>query len=259
MKVIVNNLAVEYEDQGNRGGNVMLFLHGWKNNLHSFDLIVPDLLLSCRIVRLDLPGFGGSEMPSIDWDLDDYVDFVGAFTKKVGIRCDVLIGHSLGGRIAIKGLARHIFSPSKIVLIASAGIAEIKPVRRNIIILIAKAGKALTAIPPLSFMRERLRKFLYRKIGSDYGTAGVLSRVFVNIVREDLSESARAITVPALLIWGDRDTETPVSDGERLSRLIPGSRLAVIPGAGHFVHQERPREVVEIIKSFLSSTDTNAR
>jgi len=253
MKLIVDNLAVEYEDQGSHDGVAMLLLHGWKNDLHTFDSIVPQLSSSYRTVRLDLPGFGGSETPAADWKIDDYVDFVNAFAKKLGIHCDILVGHSFGGRIVIKSLARKVLRPRKIVLIASAGIAKRKSLRNGVVALAAKVGKAVAAIPLLSSALRNLRRTLYRKIGSDYETAGVLKRIFLNVIREDLSESARAISVPALLIWGDRDTETPVSDGKRLAQLIPNSRLEVIAGAGHFVHREKSEEVVRIIKNFVAS------
>ena len=74
MKVIVNNLATEFEDEGT--GPVLLFLHGWKDSLKTFAPLVPGLASDYRVVRLDLPGFGGSEMPSRPWSVSDYVAFV---------------------------------------------------------------------------------------------------------------------------------------------------------------------------------------
>jgi pimeloyl-ACP methyl ester carboxylesterase len=150
-------------------------------------------------------------------------------------------------------LATGVFCPQKVILIASAGIAKRKSLRNGVMMLMAKIGKAITAVPPFSFARESLRKKLYKKLGSDYGSAGALKQTFLNVVREDLSESAHAISVPTLLIWGDRDTETPLVDGERLSRLISRSKLEIISGAGHFVHREKSKEVAEIIKDFLAS------
>ena len=225
----------------------------WKSNLRTFDPIVQELASRYRVVRLDLPGFGGSEFAGGDWTLDDYARFVGEFIKKLGIRVEILVGHSLGGRIIIKGLAIGIFHPQKVVLIASAGIAKRKTLRSAVILFVAKTGKAITAIPPFSLAREGLRKKLYRGIGSDYGDAGILKKTFLNIVREDLSESARGIAVPTLLVWGSQDTETPLTDGKRLSHLIPNSKLEVVPGTGHFVHREKPQEVVRVIQKFLAS------
>jgi len=185
--------------------------------------------------------------------LDNYMQFVADFMQKLGLKVDVLIGHSLGGRIIIKGSGSNVFHPKKIVLIASAGIAKRKTVRNQILKGIAKTGKAITSIPPFSSMREKLRSKLYRYAGSDYNNAGPLKDTFVKLIGEDLSASAKSISVPTLLLWGDHDTETPLSDGERLSRLIPGAILKVFPGTGHHVHQERPAAIAEAIKEFIGT------
>ena len=221
MKAIVEDLAVEYQDEGNSKRPTLLFLHGWRNDLHSFDALVPELAASYRIVRLDLPGFGGTELPHKAWELDDYVRFVADFIKKLNISVDVLVGHSLGGRIMIKGLGSKVFSPKKAVLIASAGIAKRKTWRNRILKVIAKIGKAVTIMPPFSLWRDLLRRKLYAYAGSDYDSAGALKETFVKLISEDLSASAKEIAVPVLLLWGGHDTETPLLDGVRLSRLIP--------------------------------------
>jgi pimeloyl-ACP methyl ester carboxylesterase len=253
MKVIVDDLATEYRDEGNPNGQVVLLLHGWRNELHSFDALVHELAPQYRIVRLDLPGFGGTEVPRTTWELNDYVGFVGDFIKKLGLKVDVLIGHSLGGRIMIKGLGEDVFHPKKAVLIASAGIAKRKTVRNQIFKGIAKTGRAITSIPPLFSLREKLRNRLYAYAGSDYNNAGPLKDTFVKLISEDLSAAASRISVPTLLLWGDHDMETPLSDGERLSRLIPGAILKVFPGTGHHVHQERSVAIAETMKEFIGT------
>lgn len=249
MKIIVQNLAIEYEDKGT--GKVVLFLHGWQDNLYTFDSFADVFASTYRVIRLDLPGFGKSEIPKEAWNLDDYVHFVKNFIQKLNIHADVLVGHSFGGRIAIKGTATKNFHPHKIILIGSAGIAKNRTFRNSVLKIFAKAGGWILSIPPLIFWREGLRKKIYKYIGSDYGNAGALKETFVKIISEDLTMSAKKITTPALLIWGVKDTETPLSDGELLSRLIQNSRLKVVDGAGHYVHREKPEEVVKLIQEFL--------
>ena len=249
MKTIVDCLAVEYMDQGR--GPVVLMLHGWKDSLHTFDTLAPILADKHRVVRLDLPGFGQSEAPKGPWRLQEYVEFVNAFCDKLQLRPRTIIGHSLGGRITIKGVAIGILRPERIVLIASAGIAKRKTLYNKVLRIIAKAGKALTVLWPFSIWRHSVRKRLYEKIGSDYFAAGALKNTFVNIIEEDLRSAAAKIGIPALLIWGSADTTTPLEDGQRLQGLIKGSRLEVLQGAGHFVHHERSREVVLFVSSFV--------
>ena len=120
MKVIVNNLAIEYEDEGS--GPVLLFLHGWQDSLHTFDAISDDLKKNYRIIRLDLPGFGKSDLPKTVWSISDYVSFVNDFIKKINLSVYALVGHSFGGRIILKGSGQRKIESEKNILISSAGI-----------------------------------------------------------------------------------------------------------------------------------------
>ena len=121
MKIIINNLAIDYSDQGD--GPIILFLHGWKDNSRTFDPLIP-FLPNFRIVRMDLPGFGNSETPDASWNLNDYIDLVKNFIKKLNLDINTLVCHSFGGRIIIKGLAEKNIEAEKTVLIGSAGVSQ---------------------------------------------------------------------------------------------------------------------------------------
>lgn len=249
MKVIVQDLVTEYQDEGH--GKVILFLHGWQDNLETFNPLVSILSSSNRIIRVNLPGSGGTEIPKEDWSLDRYVNFVNDLIEKLDTRVDVLIGHSLGGRIAIKGASEGILQPEKVVLISSAGLIKSHNFRNTILKYLSKIGKIFLYLPPLLFWRESLRGRLYKSIGSDYLDAGKMKGTFLNIISEDLCESAKKITIPTLLIWGSNDTETPLSDGKRLSQLISDSKLVVFDNSGHFVHREKADDVAKAIQEFI--------
>lgn len=249
MNVIAHDTVVAYRDEG--AGPVILMLHGWRDSLRTFDALVPALAASRRIIRIDLPGFGASETPKTAWRLDDYVRCVSECITKIGAPVDTLIGHSFGGRIAIKGAATNVLPANRVVLIASAGAAKRRTPRNLSFWIAARFGRLLTSFPPMSFWRHTLRTKLYRFAASDYPNPGMLREIFRNIIGEDLVPAAANITKPTLLIWGDRDRITPLAEGERLHNAIHGSRLVVIAGAGHFVHQERPGEVAALIREFM--------
>lgn len=249
MQVIVDGIATEYRDEGN--GPVILFLHGWQDNLHTLDAVVSMLSKSWRVIRFDLPGFGNTEMPPFAWYLDDYTQFVAKFVQKLGITVDCIVGHSFGGRVIIKGLVAENVQAKRVVLIASAGVAERRKARSMVIKIFTKLGAAITWIPPFIFWREKMRSSLYSHLGSDYAYAGNMKEVYLNVVKEDLSSVAAKIKNPILLIWGDHDTATPITEGRRLAELITGSILKVVQGAGHFVHQEQSEKVAEYINDFL--------
>ncbi len=250
MKAVVKNIVTEYRDEGS--GAVMLLIHGWGDNLHTFDFIVPIISKKWRVVRIDLPGFGASDPLQTPWDVDSYSKFIKDFTDKLNIQVEILVGHSFGGRIAIKAVASKTIKPKKLVLIASAGIAKVRSVRNRFFYILAKAGKVITFIPPFIFWRRQLRKKLYDAAGSDYLKSRELKNTFLKVVKEDLTNFAAEISIPTLLIWGDEDSETPLADGKSFSKIIPGSQLKIIAGAGHFVHKEKPEEVSGLINQFAS-------
>lgn len=115
----------------------------------------------------------------------------------------------------------------------------------------AKIGGLTTYILPLIFWRRGLRKRMYSFIGSDHLNTGKLKETFLKIISEDISASAKKITTPTLLIWGESDTETPLSDGKKLAGLIADCKLKVISDAGHFVHKENSQEVAKLVQEFL--------
>ncbi|MBV9159313.1 MAG: alpha/beta hydrolase [Candidatus Kaiserbacteria bacterium] len=248
MKIIVNNIATEHMDEG--AGPVILMLHGWKDTLHTFDPIAAQLKEKFRIVRLDMPGFGGTELPRETWSVGDYADFVGAFASKLGITPHALVGHSFGGRVILKGIGTQTLAADKLVLIAAAGLAKRRKVRAAALKALATVGKVAT-LPLPKRMKQGLRDRLYKSIKSDYGNAGPLKAIFQRTIAEDLSSVAAAIKKPTLIIWGSADTETPLEDGVRLSELIKDSQFELFQAAGHFVHREHAEAIAQKIIEFL--------
>ena len=225
--------------------------HGWGGSLHGFDLLAPNLATAHRVISLDLPGFGGTEAPSETWNLDNYIDFVKSFIQKLDLKVEVLVGHSFGGRIAIKGLATKSLTADQLILIGSAGLAKSQTLRNVILKILTKIGNLISYLPPFIFWRQQLRRKLYRAIGSDYLDAGVLRQTYLKIIAEDLSNVAPNVSVPTLLIWGEDDITTPLADGRRLASFIPHSQLEIIKDADHDVHQQKPEQVNELINKFL--------
>lgn len=246
MKVIVKGIATEYSDEGS--GPAMLMLHGWGDSLHSFDLLTRGLD-GFRVVRLDLPGFGSTELPRDDWDVGDYARFVAEFCLKLNMQPKYLLGHSFGGRISIKGLAHAILSADKLILIGSAGVADRPTIHNNFFTAMAKVGKLILKPFPRSWYLN-LRRELYNVTGGDYVSAGALSETFVHVINEDLSGDAVQVATPTLLVWGEDDIVTPVSEGKKFKQLLRNSELHILSEAGHFVHQQKTEEVAALIKKF---------
>lgn len=250
MQVIVDSLLTQYEAQGK--GRVVVLLHGWGDAGKGLQALQPALAKDFRVIALDLPGFGGTEPPKKPWGLDDYARFVAHFLQKLDTPAvHAFVGHSNGGAIAIRGLASEQLAADKLVLLASAGIRGEYKGRVKVLRLITKAGKALTTPLPKS-LKTKLRKKVYQQVGSDMLVAEHLQETFKKVVTDDVREDAANLSMPTLLIYGEQDEATPVAFGETFHELITGSTLEVLPGAGHFVHLDRPEAVVKALREFIA-------
>ncbi|MCJ7826080.1 alpha/beta hydrolase, partial [Patescibacteria group bacterium] len=197
------------------------------------------------VYTLDLPGFGGSSVPKTPFTISDYSDVVSGFMEKMKIKKTILVGHSFGGRIAIKLAATKPQLIKKLVLIDSAGFASKK---RQSMKFLAKLVKPLFTPAWIQGIRTRI----YTKIGAeDYLATPALQKTFMNIIKEDLSDDISHIHVPTLLLWGENDMETPVLYGRRMHEKIHNSQLVVLPDAGHFSFLDKPGEFYQAFIRFI--------
>ncbi len=249
MQVVVDSLMTRY-DRGGKG-KVVVLLHGWADSAAGLRTLGNALQKNYDVIALDLPGFGGTQTPKQSWGLDDYVQFVQHFLKKIDAgKVYALIGHSNGGAMAIRGLADGTLRAEKLVLLASAGIRNEYKGRNRALRILAKAGKLVTSPLPIQ-IKKKLRRKVYKTIGSDMLVAEHLQETFKRVVTDDVRADAAQITLPALLIYGELDEDTPVWYGRQFHELMTDSTLEILPGAGHFVHIDRPDDVQKAIKEFL--------
>jgi len=249
MQVIVDSLLTHYETHGK--GKTVLLLHGWGDSAAGLADLQKALAKKHKVIALDLPGFGGTQPPAEAWGLDNYAYFVSEFLAKIDVKeLKAIIGHSNGGAIAIRGMARGWLSADKLVLLASAGIRGEYKGRTRALRLITKAGKALVMPLPRS-VKRRLRKKVYTAVGSDMLVAEHLQETFKKVVTDDVREDAARLALPVLLIYGDQDDATPLRYAEMFNKSIKNSKLEVLTGAGHFVHKDEHEKVVKLIEGFL--------
>jgi pimeloyl-ACP methyl ester carboxylesterase len=246
MNVVVNGLMSNYQKVGN--GKAIVFLHGWADSAKSFSDLIAGLQDKFEIYALDLPGFGGTQMPPRAWGLDDYADFLNAWLNKLQVEPFGMVGHSYGGAVAITAVSQGL-PVNKLILLASAGIRGKRPLRKKLMTAGAKAAKVPLLVLPAD-KRRRIKKKLYGSIGSDLMLVPHMEQTFRRIISEDVRTKAAKIDVPTLLIYGSKDKQTPPSDGHILNRSIKGSRLEII-GGGHFLHQEQAAKIAGLIKNFL--------
>jgi len=250
MLVLVNNLKINYEEKG--AGETLLLLHGWENNLTIWNEITP-LLNNYRVVRLDLPGFGKSDLPPKAWNVSDYAEFLNRFLEKLNISKTIIIGHSFGGRIAIKFSVLYPEKVSKLILVDSGGI-RLKTPKKFIAFTLAKLGKIFFCLPLIKVQRDKIREKFYKTIkAEDYFniSSPIIKNSFVKIINEDLRIEAKKIKSETLIIWGEKDNETSLKDAFVFHGLIKDSKLKIIKDAGHFPFLDKKEEFLNILRGFI--------
>ena len=251
----INGLKINYIAEGD-GQQSVLLLHGWGSNIKLFSHIIKHLSTDFKVFAPDMPGFGESDEPSVPWSVDDYTDFVIAFCERMEIDRCFIIGHSFGGRVIIKLMSRSSlpFSVDRIVLTDSAGIRPKQTMKKKIKRRIYKIGKKILSSKPVAKIAPNAMENFRKKNGSaDYNAASpVMRQCLVKVVNEDLTPLIHNISVPALLIWGDKDDATPLSDGQMMEKLIPDAGLVVFEGSGHYAFLEQGERFCRILDSFFN-------
>jgi len=251
--MVLDGLNVHYEVQG-QGPHIFL-LHGWGANLTVFAGFVDTLASAYTVVSMDFPGCGSTDEPPEPWGMDEYAAFTSHFIASFSADEVILLGHSHGGRVAIR-LATDTglpFRVTKMILVDSAGILPKRSVAYHARVRAYKLGKAVVQWKPVTALFPEALEHLQKTMGStDYADASpVMRTTMVKVVNADLEPLLGSITAETLLIWGENDTFTPLSDGKTMEKAIPGSGLVVLPGAGHYSFLDQPYTFRKVLESFL--------
>lgn len=252
MECLVKGIRVNYEMKGQ--GDTVLLLHGWASSLRPYRQLMEQLCVKYRVIALDFPGMGQSEEPPEPWDVDGFADFTLAFLEQFGVEKISLVGHSYGGRVILKLANRDLpFAIDRIVLIDSAGIKPPSSKKKSARQRVYKLGKWFLSLKPVARLFPTALEKLRVKFGSaDYAAASpIMRQCLVKAVNEDLSHLLPGVKAPTLLVWGDRDTATPLSDAKQMEQAIPNAGLALIPGTGHFSFVENPYLFGRIMASYF--------
>ena len=231
-----------------------VWAHGWGQNRHAMANLAQSLTSHGGHLLIDFPGFGDAPPPKEAWSTAEYADFAARLLKSgKSAGPTIWLGHSFGGRVGIQLAARHPELIDKLVLIASAGL----PRQRSLVEKTKIQSKIYTfktlkhLAPVLDLDVDKLRN----RFGSaDYRNAGAMREILAKVVREDLSDAARQISCPVLLIYGGKDTETPPEIGARLAELIPNADLNILDTQDHYsLLADGRHQVAKRIRDFLQS------
>lgn len=232
-------------------GQPVVLMHGWGCNHSTLESIEKVLSPAMKVYNVDFPGFGGSGEPEQVWGVEEYTRLIEQFILAEGIKNPVLLGHSFGGRVGILYSSRN--EVKKLILVDAAGV---KPPRSLKYYVKVYSYKAMKLLLPMLFGSKKggelLDKYRGKSGSSDYNNSTPKMRAILSkVVNEDLKSVMPKIKCPTLLIWGKKDTATPLRDAEIMEKLIPDAGLVAFDGVGHYSFLENPYQFAAVLKSFL--------
>lgn len=252
----IKGVHLHYTETGNPKGRPVVLMHGWGCDVSTVASIAEAVGDNRRVISVDLPGHGKSSEPPLlpdgkPWGVEEYADCIAGLIEMLKLEKPALTGHSYGGRIAIVLGTRMPLE--KIVLIDSAGI---KPRRSLKYYRKVYTFKAMKKLLPLIVGKKKAKELIEKKrakAGSaDYRQASPMMRMVMSrSVNQDLKHLMPKISVPTLLIWGENDTATPLSDAKTMEKLIPDAGLVTFKNAGHYSFLDNPGQFRAVMRSFL--------
>ncbi|TFD45619.1 alpha/beta hydrolase [Cryobacterium frigoriphilum] len=265
----------EYGDAA--AATTIVMVHGFRGDHHGLEPVVAQSLAGVRIVSPDLPGFGESTpFPDHVHDIDGYANWLADFVVQLAPTGRlVMLGHSFGSIIVSAALARGLTADAAVLVnpIAAPALAGPRGVLTRLAVFYYWAGarlpeplgyallrnRAIVRVMSVSMAKTReriLRRWIHAehdRYFSAFANREVVLEAFSASVGHDVSEYARQITVPTLLVAADRDDITPIAAQHRLLGLFPQASLTVIEGVGHLIHYEKPAEAAAAITAFLGT------
>ena len=251
MIININGLDINYIGEGE--GKSVIVLHGWGANIDTVIPIVNLLKDKYKVYAIDLPGFGKSEEPKLVMSSFEYVEILRKFMEKLTIEKSIFVGHSFGGKLSIIMGSKYPSQVEKLVLIDSAGLIPKRGLDYYFKVYSFKTLRFLYKNLFFWLGNEKKMEKFYKKFGSDdyQDSSGIMRKILVTVVNENLKPILKEIKASTLLIWGDKDMDTPLYMGKIMEAEIPDSGLVVLEGAGHYSYLDDYHKFGLILKSFL--------
>ncbi|HJA69259.1 MAG TPA: alpha/beta hydrolase [Firmicutes bacterium] len=248
MRTEYKGCGIYYNQLGE--GREVILLHGWGYDSSLLMPLAQFLSAFCRVTLIDLPGHGQSDQPIEPMDIYDFAGAVKCVMDEADIKSASFIGHSNGGRTILAMSRDYGQCFEKLVLCDSAGIRPKRTLKYYIKVYWYKLIKNIMRLP--IFTQESRERFKKNRGSEDYRKlSDVMRATFSRIVNEDLKYLLKDIKAPTLLIWGDKDTDTPPYMAEILKENIPDCGLVMYSGAGHYAFLERLGQTERVLESFL--------
>ena len=273
--VLLHGRPVTYVEAGS--GPVLLLIHGIVGNIGIWREVIGPLTRHHTVVAPDLPGHGASAPGAGDYSLGALAAGLRDLLVVLGHERATLVGHSLGGGIAMQFAYQFPEITERLVLVSSGGLGpEVSPVLRAaalpgaglFIAATATAGRSAGNALARGLAAVKLRPIVeVAEVARGFASLADPGRraAFLATLRSVIGTGGQRIHagdrfyltegIPVLIIWGARDPIIPVHHGEHAHEAIPGSRLEIFDGVGHLPQLEAPERFVAVLERFLEQIE----
>lgn len=218
-------------------GRSIILLHGWGQNQYMMKFLQDHFCDRFQVVNLDLPGFGESEEPPCAWSIEDYAICIHDILTQLNITNPIIIAHSFGARIALRYALKY--PVYQLILTGAAGLKNKRNLTYYFKIYTYKCLKKLHLQPAMG--------------SEDYQAASPTMRgILVRAVEDDIRDKLKHISVETLLVWGEKDTQTPLWMGELMEREMKHATLITLPKEDHFAYFHQSLQFARICDAFLA-------
>jgi len=272
----VHGHDVAYRQAGT--GPLLVMVHGIAGSSGTWVPVMPLLAERFTVIAPDLLGHGESAKPRGDYSLGAYASGIRDLLGVLGHERATIVGHSLGGGVAMQFAYQFPQMVERLVLVASGGLGkEVTPLLRAMTLPGAEFVLPVVLAPQLHRVAGAMGGVLGRfglradpfltEVWAAWSrlTDARAQRAFVHTIRAVIDLAGQRVSardrlylaheVPTMLVWGERDAVIPASHGRVAHELIPGSRLEIVPDAGHFLPLERPELLDRLLRDFIATTE----
>ena len=258
-------------------GPPVVLIHGMVNSSRHWESVALRLADAYTVIAPDLIGHGDSATPRGDYSLGAHAASIRDLLTAIGIEKATIVGHSLGGGVAMQFFYQFPQRTERLVLVSSGGLGhEVSPLLRGAALPGATPLLALATRPrvlaALLHTSERLQRRGSGKAVYLRAIARALQplkepgarQAFLQTLRSVIDVRGQRVSardrlyllsaMPTLIVWGGRDHTIPLSHGRQTHEAVPGSRFEILPRAAHFPHLEDPEGLAAVLRDFLETT-----
>lgn len=277
-EVVLHGHRITYRYAGDPGLPVVLLVHGLTSSSATWDPVIPALAEHAHVIAPDLLGHGRSDKPETDYSLGALASMLRDLLERLGHDRATVVGHSLGGGVALQFAYQFQEYCERMVLVASGGFGrEVSPLLRAVtlpgaeLVLPVVANRYLrdVGVRAAGLVSRFPVRFQPSLVEAARGYASLAESparsAFVHTVRSVVGPGGQRVSGrnrlylaaerPTLVVWGALDTIIPVDHAYVAHEAMPGSRLEIFERARHFAHMDEPARFSRVLLEFLATTD----